>query len=341
MSLDMESSKVNGELEVQQEGSLPKNSGLTNDSNEDTSGTTDSNKDSTPSICRLGSEEKAFSEKQLPVNNLIVCNGFGGQCSSPESSQQSEGEKIMLSNGMRAEDGEETGDVLNTDSRLTREESEEIGDTPLPNPVTMTDTAVMAQSQLLEMQGVEENSSQQGDSGFLPSSSSTPGLVSMASQDEHHDFSPPNGECVCFTPLLAVRCATSFISTVVGEGEIVLEVMYHVYQKRVLANRFVVNGILFCENVWLICSVCVYLNVGECVYFTVLCGEKSRMNMCICVLFLESLRKKISAGEEQKEISAGQSVFVFKCNIITCLLLPEGKPCKRNYSRSKCVCFQV
>ncbi|XP_076447214.1 SRSF protein kinase 3-like isoform X2 [Babylonia areolata] len=139
---------------------------------------------------RLGLENQPL---KAPTNSThILCNGFGEQSSSPDScSQQNEAE--CVSNSVKEEEEGEAGDVDSKDPPSEEVMLVETGDTPLPNPVTQTDTAVMQQSQLLAGLGEEEEEG--ADQGDMEGGGSSPtfGLVRMESQDDQNDSSNLNG----------------------------------------------------------------------------------------------------------------------------------------------------
>lgn len=140
---------------------------------------------------------KAPPSSNSSTSTHIMCNGFGGQCSSPDSSSQPNEE--AADNGCVTNSVKEDGEVGDVNTKAPVEEGMlvEAGDTPLPNPVTQTDTAVMQQSQQLAGGEFGEESSgcigaEHGDSG-ISGSSPTFGLVRMESQDDQNDSSNLNG----------------------------------------------------------------------------------------------------------------------------------------------------
>ena len=178
---------VNGEVEMQgeeEESNVMQCNSLSNNDNQ-TPDTTATDKDGTPSISRLNVDDKASSEKTLAANTSthILCNGFGGEGPSPESNGQCAGEGGEMSNGLKGE----LADVSPVNTKLNSEG----GDTPLPQPVTLTDTAITEKSHRLSGGEPEEDGNQQGDSGF---GSTTFELVGMESQDSQNGSSLPHGE---------------------------------------------------------------------------------------------------------------------------------------------------
>ena len=178
---------VNGEVEMQgeeMESSVMQCNSLSNNDSH-TPNTTATDKDGTLSISRLIVDDKTSTEKTVAADTTthILCNGFGGEHPSPESNGQCAGEGEVMSNGVK----EESASVSPVNSKL----NSEVGDTPLPQPVTLADTAVTEQSRRLSRGGPEEDRNQQGDSGFH---SATFGLVGMESQDDQNGSSLPHGE---------------------------------------------------------------------------------------------------------------------------------------------------
>ncbi|KAK7101658.1 SRSF protein kinase 1-like isoform X1 [Littorina saxatilis] len=166
-------SEVNGEVEMQGEEDL--NGAQHNSHNDSALSQTTTDKDGTPSLSRLNVDDTSSGK---PAATHIMCNGFGG-C-SPEANGQSVGELGPITNGINPE-----GAVKNSVGEVQRLVQTEGGDTPLPQPVTLTDTAAMA-----TCQSPTEHNLQQGDSGF---GSGTFGLVRMDSQDNQEDSASTNG----------------------------------------------------------------------------------------------------------------------------------------------------
>ncbi|KAL8587079.1 hypothetical protein ACOMHN_026047 [Nucella lapillus] len=137
-----------------------------------------------------------------PSSTHILCNGFGGQASSsPDSTSQqnddittacvtrNSGKEEEEDEGKEDEEEEATGEV--NGKGVGQSEVVEGGDTPLPHPVSQTDSAVMQHSQQLAEEGDEEGDDR-GDSGLGASTSPTLGLVRMESQDDQNDSSSLN-----------------------------------------------------------------------------------------------------------------------------------------------------